>query len=988
MSENRRRTNANVIRKSIANRRSVEKSPMTRRRNSDASLSRQIKVTGVTPLASIGGHPVGGQRASHKGADSFAGFTAFEEAASPRFWQPGGPLERVYDKPAFQAFTFTLLLLALFLLDIFKVSLVDDEHNTGLYSTLLFIFIFFWLEIIGCCFFKEGYFRLHFDRGFFFWMDVVGTASLIFDIPWLMGGYQMDGSLLRASRTSRVGARAARVTKLVRILRVVRIVRVLKLLKYVRVFGARNKDKDSAGEDELPPASRTSQILSETTAKRIAMLVMLLVIQMPLMTYMNTGVPLRASIDSFGMQLREGKVITWRETESFFRDYREADQRPWRLEHCGNGTACTVVYETSGYRRGGEPRLCADGRQHPGGAPCADGSDPDPAAFFARSEANIMIKSDGCNGTEAGALAGCVRISVNWEDEITGEALLNIVLILCVIAYLLIFTMALQHTIERIVVRPLERIFVAMEGAMADLLVAARFTVTASADKGGGDGGEEMHDMQVLEEAVSKLSDLAQHVTHANNGGSRAAQDILTATHIDAGTKNWLEGNFTTGISKERVRAVPTGTQVDTRASRRNSVKALFSSQMLPATKMQMENATGYGFDALALTAGPEQLCIVARYIYTQAGCQTDLNLQPEKLSGFLTAVVAGYNSNPYHNAHHALDVMQTVFLMIKETGASEQFLVETRDELAMTYNDMSVLENMHASKIYGIMREPASDVFGSLGKSDWADARKTLISCVLATDMVHHFKMVSDVENFTDVNLGKLVSEGLTEDLFNNEKNTHFLLNLFIHASDISNPTKVWDVCAKWSDRVMDEFFAQGDKERERGMQVSPMFDRESVNKFQMQVNFIEFVVAPLYGALVNLCPSLYRLGQQMKDNRQLWGQKYVESVQAAGGDGEGAAEKHEEERRKEAERLAKFDSKYDFDEARRLITGELDEPVSPVTPVEPTSGRRRSSRGALPSSRRHSRGTWVVRVGAPKAKVLPNVEEAAPSAEGAEQE
>ena len=56
----------------------------------------------------------------------------------------------------------------------------------------------------------------------------VGSASLVMDIPWIVGSFgggsesDGDGAVLRASRASRVGARAARLTKLIRLVRVMR----------------------------------------------------------------------------------------------------------------------------------------------------------------------------------------------------------------------------------------------------------------------------------------------------------------------------------------------------------------------------------------------------------------------------------------------------------------------------------------------------------------------------------------------------------------------------------------------------------------------------------------------------------------------------------------------------------------------------------------------------------------------------------------------
>jgi hypothetical protein len=46
---------------------------------------------------------------------------------------------------------------------------------------------------------------------------------------------------------------------------------------------------------------------------------------------------------------------------------------------------------------------------------------------------------------------------------------------------------------------------------------------------------------------------------------------------------------------------------------------------------------------------------------------------------------------------------------------------------------------------------------------------------------------------------------------------------------------------------RCPQEFCLQGDKEKALGLEVSPMCDREAVVLCNMQMGFIEFVVAPL---------------------------------------------------------------------------------------------------------------------------------------------
>lgn len=45
-----------------------------------------------------------------------------------------------------------------------------------------------------------------------------------------------------------------------------------------------------------------------------------------------------------------------------------------------------------------------------------------------------------------------------------------------------------------------------------------------------------------------------------------------------------------------------------------------------------------------------------------------------------------------------------------------------------------------------------------------------------------------------------------------------------------------------------MAEFFKQGDLERSLGLPISPQMDRATTSVPMAQVNFIDFIVAPLY--------------------------------------------------------------------------------------------------------------------------------------------
>ena len=76
--------------------------------------------------------------------------------------------------------------------------------------------------------------------------------------------------------------------------------------------------------------------------------------------------------------------------------------------------------------------------------------------------------------------------------------------------------------------------------------------------------------------------------------------------------------------------------------------------------------------------------------------------------------------------------------------GRTNAFEVATLSDLALRYNDSSVLENHHAAGLYKLTTtKPECNIFKVLEDSPatWKEARKTIVSMILHTDMIHHFK-------------------------------------------------------------------------------------------------------------------------------------------------------------------------------------------------------------------------------------------------------
>ncbi|XP_035277855.1 cAMP-specific 3',5'-cyclic phosphodiesterase 4B-like isoform X2 [Anguilla anguilla] len=266
----------------------------------------------------------------------------------------------------------------------------------------------------------------------------------------------------------------------------------------------------------------------------------------------------------------------------------------------------------------------------------------------------------------------------------------------------------------------------------------------------------------------------------------------------------------------------------------------------------------------------------------------------------FMMTLEDHYHSDvAYHNSLHAADVAQSTHILLStpaldavftdleilaaifaaaihdvdHPGVSNQFLINTNSELALMYNDESVLENHHLAVGFKLLQEENCDIFQNLSKKQRQSLRKMVIDMVLATDMSKHMSLLADLK--TMVETKKVTSSGVL--LLDNYTDRIQVLRNMVHCADLSNPTKSLELYRQWTDRIMDEFFHQGDKERERGMEISPMCDKHTASVEKSQVGFIDYIVHPLWetwGDLVH--PDAQDILDTLEDNRN-WYQSMI---------------------------------------------------------------------------------------------------------------
>ncbi|XP_032885983.1 cAMP-specific 3',5'-cyclic phosphodiesterase 4D-like isoform X1 [Amblyraja radiata] len=316
----------------------------------------------------------------------------------------------------------------------------------------------------------------------------------------------------------------------------------------------------------------------------------------------------------------------------------------------------------------------------------------------------------------------------------------------------------------------------------------------------------------------------------------------------------------------------------------------------------ELDNINKWDFNVFkaAEYSGNRPLTVVMYTIFQERELLKTFKIPPDTLITYLMTLEDHYHNDvAFHNNIHAADVAQSTHVLLStpaleavftdleiltaifasaihdvdHPGVSNQFLINTNSELALMYNDASVLENHHLAVGFKLLQEENCDIFQNLTKKQRQSLRKMVIDIVLATDMSKHMNLLADLK--TMVETKKVTSSGVL--LLDNYSDRIQVLQNMVHCADISNPTKPLHLYRQWTDRIMDEFFRQGDRERERGMEISPMCDEHNASIEKSQVGFIDYIVHPLWETWADLVhPDAQDMLDILEDNRE-WYQSTI---------------------------------------------------------------------------------------------------------------
>ena len=200
--------------------------------------------------------------------------------------------------------------------------------------------------------------------------------------------------------------------------------------------------------------------------------------------------------------------------------------------------------------------------------------------------------------------------------------------------------------------------------------------------------------------------------------------------------------------------------------------------------------------------------------------------------------------------------------------GNTNLFEINSESDLALTYNDMSVLENHHSATLLRILRRKETNIFSELPSIDLRDVRKTIIHCVLSTDMTKHFSQVAEIEAKAAAQWTLPLYGGVSM-----SDDSLFYCKLMLHAADLSNACRRFEMAKYWAHRIAEEFNAQVEKEETLGLPVlNFMISRNAKQICENEIGFSTNVVAPMWHAIIKIWPSLRHLVDQMDSNYLSW--------------------------------------------------------------------------------------------------------------------
>ena len=340
---------------------------------------------------------------------------------------------------------------------------------------------------------------------------------------------------------------------------------------------------------------------------------------------------------------------------------------------------------------------------------------------------------------------------------------------------------------------------------------------------------------------------------------------------------------------------------------------------------------------ALQEASGGHALLLLGEALLERHGLYDACSVERATARRFFLALEACYGNNAYHNAMHGADVAVGVHRFLSKFGLLERLSklqllgaligalahdfnhpgsnngheVRARTERARTHADSSVLERHHLHSTFTLLAHPTFDLFGTMPTPDRDACRKLMIDMVLATDLAKHFEFLSTLRALAAEH-GSAAAEAAAAAHSHHTTSHHLhilshhghghvahrhegassasgewkspflsdalvdvplLLSVAVKFADLGHCFKPLGLHKQWTERVTNEFWALGDRERSLGITVSPLCDRTTDTDVpKSQIGFFKFVCVPFYSVVADLIDPTMLPWLRVQANLQTW--------------------------------------------------------------------------------------------------------------------
>lgn len=755
-----------------------------------------------------------------------------------------------------QILVFSALVCAVFLPTLWVI--INQPHNDDLDIALSVVLGIFSLEmVLRCMAFRATYFF-----SFLCLVDLLAVISVLFDLSYTGMGdaansLDTSANFVRVHHTLRlaeIGIEAARISKLAKFLRFLLGLKV---------------------DDPLTTAQAISTNLTTKMSNRASCMVIALAILMPL--YCMWQYPEEEwSIRSMIQVLEKGyarnpNLLEWHLTQ-LAHFYEEETYYPWRITFRDD----TVIANNQTL-----PWISSRGPP-------------------TRSTNNHIYKGEA------------FIIEFNFKAPNQIDAAMRMTTLFVILATAFTFAFILSSSVTRTVLDPSENLLSQVRDISTEMLkIVAEIAFITTEGRPHLDDKELADEVVVenktglgfeadlLNKVVTKLCTLKMHRTVLDSSSLQGLGDS------DLDLIRGFEGK---GIAEDRWwEKMP---EIRNSQFNEDQQHQLLHSQLalLQNRGLELSLIETWNFNPFELDSD-RNIAAVTFFLGPQ---NHGFDVNSKVLSNFIDGIKDGYSKScAYHNWFHAIDVTHAVARLmaifsaplylkglerfgllvsaishdIGHPGLNNTFLIETSHEVALRYNDVSPLENMHCAKLFDVLNKPNRNVFEQLTKKQFQEVRQVCIDAILHTDNAQHFALLKEVQLLYELHSDVCdpVRQSWTKDqqfilskqaqaCFRTKEAASLLLKLFLHLADISNCWKPFQICRIWALHAAEELFMQGEAEQRLGVPMQALNDRQKVNLAFSQISFIEFLVSPLLFAVIKVLPPIQLMADETLKNARTW--------------------------------------------------------------------------------------------------------------------